>query len=132
MEHAEDGGGLPLVVVLVGLPRMILEVVGAIVGVLPGVQIAGEFAGEALASGDVLAVDPEVLIVGDEWASEETVAYLLDRRCSLKVLAISSDGRRAMLHELRPHRVPIDELSRESLERVLRPSRLGAARRGEI
>ncbi|HEX8905046.1 MAG TPA: hypothetical protein VF771_09415 [Longimicrobiaceae bacterium] len=79
----------------------------------------------------LLATDPEVRVIdgGPEPAdgadvvvmsqtdpeNEEVPISMLLRSPRSRVLALGSDARRAVLYELRPHRTPLGELSRESL-----------------
>ena len=45
---------------------------------------------------------------------------LFDEHPSVRVLCVSADGRRTFLYELRPHRVPIGEVSPEELVAAMR------------
>lgn len=78
----------------------------------------------------LLADDPEVRVVDDASAARDADVLVLSQsdpddeavpvsmlmhspRC--RVLALGEDARKAVLFELRPHRTPLGELSRESL-----------------
>lgn len=50
----------------------------------------------------------------------DEIAEVLDRHPRLKVLSVSGTGRQALLYELRPHRVPIGDLSSGALLTAIR------------
>jgi hypothetical protein len=59
-------------------------------------------------------------IAGAGRVQPEEIAELLDRHPRVKVLQVSGTGRQALLYELRPHRVPIGDLSSGSLLSAIR------------
>jgi hypothetical protein len=68
----------------------------------------------------VLLVDgaegPDVVVVSQADPENQDVSVdMLVRSPRSRVLALASDARNAVLYELRPHRTPLGELSRESL-----------------
>jgi hypothetical protein len=85
----------------------------------------------------LLAADPEVRVVEDAAAATADVLVvsqsdpddealpvsMLLRSPDSRVLALGADARRAVLFELRPHRTPLGELSRESLLAAVRGGR---------
>ena len=85
----------------------------------------------------LLATDPDVQVVEDDMAPDVVVVSqpdsddeaspvsMLLRSPRSRVLALAADARTAVLYELRPHRTPLGELSRESL---LKAVHAGAAR----
>lgn len=83
----------------------------------------------------LLATDPEVqvlegasaaqgadvLVVSQADPDDEAIPVsMLLRSPKSRVLALGADARRAVLFELRPHRTPVGELSRESLLAAVR------------
>jgi DNA-binding NarL/FixJ family response regulator len=70
----------------------------------------------------------DVVILGAQEAGLPGLAsHLLAEYPHLKILAVAPDARRALLYELRPHVVPIGEVSPERLLQVIR-----AAVRSEV
>ena len=80
----------------------------------------------------LLSTDPEVQVLEDAAADDANTAdvvvlsqpdpendsaalSMLYRSPRSRVLALGADARRSVLYELRPHRTPLGELSRESL-----------------
>jgi hypothetical protein len=107
-------------IVLLGMPTMLRQLLVRIVAQVPDVDIVAELPDDDLRSPRVAETTADVVVVDSDQAPPEDVAALLLARCRTKVLGLSSDGRRAFLHELRPHRVPLGELSPAALVEVLR------------
>lgn len=81
----------------------------------------------------LLSTDPEVQVLEDAAAADDAntadvvvlsqpdpendsaALSMLYRSPRSRVLALGADARRSVLYELRPHRTPLGELSRESL-----------------
>lgn len=64
---------------------------------------------------------PDVVVIGlGESDVPEAIEELFGRHPHARVLGIASDGRHAYMHELRPHRVSLGELSPEQLVQVIR------------
>lgn len=99
---------------------MLGEIVRGIVEPEPGCRVVGEFPGTDLFTDRLLAADADVLIVGTDEVREDKVAEMLESRCRLRILGLSSDGSRALLHELRPYRIPLGELSAARLLSIVR------------
>ena len=63
----------------------------------------------------------DVVILGlDQEELPGIASHLLSERPGLRILAVSPDGRRAFLFELRPQVVPLGELSPEGLVDAIR------------
>jgi hypothetical protein len=104
-------------VLLVGLPRMLRDIVNGLVSVEPDLEIVGEF-GDGEAELDAIeAARASVVIAGAQ-------APLLARRLvdRVRVLGVSADGRDGVVYELRPQARVLGEMS---------PATLLAAVRGE-
>jgi hypothetical protein len=70
---------------------------------------------------------PDVVVLGlKETERPETVEVLLGRYPNARVLGIAGDGRQAYMHELRPHRVALGELSPDQLIEAIRHVGLSA------
>jgi hypothetical protein len=103
---ATNGSVSPVRVLLVGLPRMLSEIVH-----------------ELLASHSDIAITDaaeraDVVICAREHCDE--CRELLWVRPRLKVIAVSGEGREAELHELRPHERLLGNLAPERLLAVIR------------
>jgi DNA-binding NarL/FixJ family response regulator len=69
----------------------------------------------------------DVVVVGlRDAALPEVAVELFERRPTVRILGIAGDGRRAYLHELRPARTALGELSPEQLVQVIRDAGLSA------
>lgn len=82
----------------------------------------------------VMSVEhPDVVVIGlGDSERSEAIEDLFGRYPHARVLGIASDGRHAFMHELRPHRVSLGELSPEQLVQVIRRAgpAAGISRRG--
>jgi hypothetical protein len=105
---------------LLGMPAMLRQLLVRIVAQVPDIEIVAEWPDDDLRSPRALETLADFVVVDSDRAPMEDVAALLLARCRSKVLGLSSDGRRAFLHELRPHRVPLGELSPAALVDVIR------------
>lgn len=111
---------MPTRIMLLRMPTMLRQLLVRIVEQVPDIDIIAELPGHDLRSPEVLESTPDFVVVDSDQAPMEDVAALLLARCRTKVLGLSSDGRRAFLHELRPHRVSLGELSPTALIDVIR------------
>jgi len=67
------------------------------------------------------AARPDIVILGLDDASAGPVSQrLLSLWPDLKVMGVSADGRSGCLYELRPHRVPLGDLSAHGLVEAIR------------
>jgi hypothetical protein len=64
--------------------------------------------------------DPDFVIVGEAAAADGAVLSLVGAGRGLRALEVQSDGRESVLYELRPHRIPLGEISTETLVRAIR------------
>lgn len=70
---------------------------------------------------------PDVVVIGlRESERPETAEDLFGHYPYARVLGIAGDGRRAYMHELRPHRVALGELSPDQLIEAVRQAGLSA------
>jgi chemotaxis response regulator CheB len=65
----------------------------------------------------------DVVIIGSNASESAHLRSLVATSCGVRVLELRSDGKDCVLHELRPHRVALGELSREGLLRTIRAAR---------
>ena len=62
----------------------------------------------------------DFVIVGSDAAATGSVASLVAAQQGMRALELRADGRESVLYELRPHRVPLGEISAEALVRTIR------------
>jgi hypothetical protein len=106
--------------VLLGMPTMLRQLLVRIVTQVPDLDIVAELPDDDLRSPRIMETPADVVVVDSDQAPIDAVAALLRAHCRTRILGLSSDGRRAFLHELRPHRVPLGELSPAALIEVIR------------
>ena len=109
------------------MPRMLLEMVTGIVTAHPDMVITGKMQESTDICLVVKKTKTDIVIVRERAGRQhQDHRKLLYSRPHLKVLSITSDGHRFLLHELRPFRASLGEISPESLVRAIRS---GAHRR---
>jgi DNA-binding NarL/FixJ family response regulator len=103
------------------MPRLLRELIESAVGDAPDMSVVGRLAHDEPAAPSLERTNADVFIltVPDDQSTVE-LAPLLYRHSCLKLLAIGVDGRSASLYELRPHRVPLGELSPHGLVQAIR------------
>ena len=113
----------PVRVLLIGLPRMLSEIVHQLVGAEDDMAVTQIPRRRETRLEDVDEAQADVLICPRERADE--CWPLLWARPRLKVIAISGEGYEAQLHELRHHELLLGNLAPDRLLAVIR----SAARR---
>jgi hypothetical protein len=111
---------LTIKLVLLGMPTMLRQLLIRIVAQVPDLDIVAELPDDDLRSPRITEIPADVVVVDSDQAPMDAVEALLRTHCQTRILGLSSDGRRAFLHELRPHRVPLGELSPAALIEVIR------------
>jgi hypothetical protein len=106
--------------VLLGMPTMLRQLLVRIVAQVPDLVIVAELPDDDLRSPRIKEIPADVVVVDSDQAPMDAVEALLQAHCQTRILGLSSDGRRAFLHELRPHRVQLGELSPAALLEVIR------------
>jgi hypothetical protein len=107
-------------VFLLGTPTMLTELVKGILAGEPDIEVSQHLESGMSLKDITPASNIDVLVVAAEEVSNYDIAEFLLHRCKSRVLGVSSDGRQATLHELRPHRVSLGELSPRLLVSVVR------------
>ena len=103
-------------VLVLGMPAMLRQVIEEGLSGEPGVVVVEQHSAGAGAEARVREARADFVIVPlDEEAGEPRINELLTEHPGIAVLGVSSDGRRGLLYEMRPHKVPIGELSRQAL-----------------
>jgi hypothetical protein len=106
----------PTRILLVGLPRLLEEIVSDAIAQAPDLTVTAK-----LPDVEALACDPpatDVVVLGTE--SSELIAATLERQPRLAVLAVSDDARSSSLYVLRPERTRVGDLSPERLVAAIR------------
>jgi hypothetical protein len=103
-------------VILLGLPRLLEEIVAAAIVAEDDLVLIGSFGDAGNFPNGSLEAD--VAVTGE--AAADAVLALLRRAPRLKVLSLASDGKSAWRYELRPVLLPLGELSPAELIAALR------------
>jgi hypothetical protein len=106
---------------LIGMPRILRDVITTIVADQPDMEIVGEVPENADVS-EVDALGASFLTVGLDPSGvlPPTAGRLLSDRNAVPMLGLSAEGRHGYLYELRPHRQPIGEVSPDVLLSTIR------------
>lgn len=108
---------------LVDLPRLVREIVEDAVSPFDQIELVGAVESSFLRESGPPGAD--FVVVGRD--DIRFVGKLLAAEPSMKVLAIIGDGAQSALYELRPHRIPLGELSPQRLVEVITQSTAPAA-----
>jgi hypothetical protein len=105
-------------ILLIGLPRLLAEIVTELVGREPDLALVGavELTPGVVSNADRL--DADVAILGSH--DESLIASLVTERPRLKILALAGDSHEAWLYSLGRERTPLGELSPEGLVAAVR------------
>ncbi len=91
---------------------MLVDIVKDIIASRDDIEVAGEVAnGTSLVRAAANARVDVVILGRSAGADTDDYEAILYSRPRLKILAITDDGRRGVLHEMAPHVVPLGELS---------------------
>lgn len=121
---AEPPQGTRIRVVLVGVRRMLSELVTEALAVDPDIEIACETVDRTELPSLASRKGADVVIIGgDEPNPSAAFDILRAVRPRLRVLAITDDGRETLLYELQPHEVALGQLSGAGLLDAVRGSR---------
>ena len=104
------------------MPRMLRDIVGAIVTGQPDLQVVGEVdSSEALIAG-ARRTRPDVLIVGSEPSVLTTSRRLMADQRTLRVIEVVAEGRLGYVYERTPERTLVGDISPEALLAAVRGS----------
>ena len=110
-------------VVLLEKPRLLQEIVRAVLEGQPDVEIESIRLEPRELESAAIVDSADVLIVAEEDRVSSDYAEILYAHPRLRLIAISGTERNAAVCELRPHRVPLGILSPETLLGAIRSSR---------
>ncbi len=102
------------------MPKLLLDMLDRVVASAPDMSVVGRTEENDLAAA-ATRMRADVILVGEEMKPRPgEYAKLLIRHPRLKVLAITDDGKTGTLHEMRPQRFPLGEISADSLRDAIR------------
>jgi DNA-binding NarL/FixJ family response regulator len=108
-------------ILLACMPRMLLDMVTDIVAAHPEMTIVGKIQENADICTAAKRAKADIVILSETVGRQgQDYLELLHSRPHLKVLSIMNDGHRFFLHELRPFRAALGEISPESLLQAIR------------
>jgi hypothetical protein len=111
---------------LVGLPRMAADLIRRLTAEQPDVTVAAELSASDRVEPVLTSTGARFLIVGmADSTLPQHLADVFARRPELLVLGVSVDAGNAYLFELRPHAVPVGELSASLLIGLARLAEAG-------
>jgi DNA-binding NarL/FixJ family response regulator len=109
----------PRRIILVGLPRMLNDIVTKIIAEQPDLEVVADV-GCASDVAHAVADHDADLVIADPSCTDGAIERLVGPRSSLRLLEVEANGSSACLSELRPHRVPLGEISPERLLEAIR------------
>jgi hypothetical protein len=107
-------------IVLIDMPPLLRDVIRAALVPEPDLDLVGEHDGPVDIRAAVEEDDADFVILGSGVVSEESVRALVGPARRVRALEVHSDGTQSVLYELRPHRVPLGEISTDTLLRTVR------------
>jgi len=116
----------PIRILLADLPRTVEEIISQSVSTQPDMEVVGTVdPGESVVTA-ARRTRAQLVVVGDrDEEAEERLERLVLREPDVRFLALSADARRATVYEVRPHRVPLGELSPGQLPDAVRSAVIG-------
>jgi DNA-binding NarL/FixJ family response regulator len=110
-------------VLLVGMPRMLLDMIADIIALHREMMVAGKMQDTPDICAAVKKTRADVVVLNEPAiGSAQFHQELLYSRPHLGVLSIANDGRNFFLHTLRPVRTALGAVSPESLVQAIRSS----------
>jgi DNA-binding NarL/FixJ family response regulator len=107
-------------IVLIDMPPLLREIVRDAVAREPDLELVAELEDGPGVAAALEHDGADFVIVGSDAAAAGQVSALVAAQRGLRALELRADGRESVLYELRPHRVPLGEISAETLVRTIR------------
>jgi hypothetical protein len=107
-------------VVLAEMPRMLKDIVRTVLDAEPHVELVSTSVTPRELICDRALERADVVILAEEEPMRDDYAELLYAHPRLRLVTIGDHGISAFLYELRPHRIPLGELSPEALRNAVR------------
>ncbi len=100
---------------------MLRDIIERLLAPEEDIEVVGEVTQREALLATAGRLHPDVVILGvqDEQLPDVASALFADHP-SMRLLGVSGNGRTAFLYEMRPHRVPLGEVSPEELVRAIR------------
>ena len=107
--------------ILLAGPRLLAELVARLIDSAPDVEIVGRVPIDDTLMTRAREMKADAVVLGAPAnASDDSLDAMLYEFPTVKLLVFTSDAHQATLYELRPHRTPIGELSRDRLLDAIR------------
>lgn len=107
--------------ILLAGPRLLAELVARLIDSAPDVEIVGTVPIDDTLMAHARELKADAVVLGAPVdASGDWLDAMLYEFPTVKLLALTPDAHRATLYELRPHRTPLGELSRDRLLDAIR------------
>jgi len=108
-------------IVFAHMPRMLRDILRGIVGDQSDMEVVEQVAEVEEVPLALRRTAPDVVIVGlQDWQAPEFFVKLFGEIPQVKILAVTGDGRQAVIYELRAHATPVGEVSPQGLVRAIR------------
>jgi hypothetical protein len=102
------------------LPRMLHEIIAGVLATQDDMQVVGDFDRVMRLQTVVDSCLPDIIITGSDGIEPADVYRVLVEHPELRVLTVSTDGRRAFLSEVRPNHVALGEASPQKILTAIR------------
>jgi DNA-binding NarL/FixJ family response regulator len=107
-------------IVLIDMSPLLREIVRGVLKSQPDLEVVGEHDAVVDVRETVERDDADFVIVGTDAAAETCMRSVVGAGLGVRALEVRSDGRECVLYELRPHRVPLGEISPATLLSTIR------------
>jgi DNA-binding NarL/FixJ family response regulator len=107
-------------IVLVDMPPLLREIVREAVAPEQDLDVIAEHESVTDLGALVARHQADFVIVGTDAAADSYARAVVRADDRVRALEMRADGRESVLYELRPHRVPLGEISKETLLRTIR------------
>ena len=106
---------------MAGLPPLLRDIVSSAVADEPDMEIIGEFVDCTRVLETDVELVPDVIVLGVSVGEmADYCRRILFRFPRAKILALDGDGKSVSLYDLRPHKVPVGEVSPQELVEAIR------------
>jgi DNA-binding NarL/FixJ family response regulator len=112
-------------IVLAGMPMMLLDIISEIVSSEPDLTVVEKIGEGSDVGAAARRVRADVVVVQQSSDEPQTAEAALLSEQQFRVIALADDGHRGFLYELRPHRVPLGEISAGGLVAAIRAAAQG-------
>jgi DNA-binding NarL/FixJ family response regulator len=107
-------------IVLIDMSPLLREIVRETLAREPDLDVVAEHEAGVDVREAVEGQHADFVIVGSDASADEAVRSLVGADLGVRALELRADGRESVLYELRPHRVPLGEISPDTLLQTIR------------